>query len=380
MCSLVTPLLLLTSLAPAAVPHVAEVDAYVGQQMSDLHIPGLSLAIYYKGAVYKNAWGWANVELDAPACTNTVYELASMSKPFLATAAVLLTREHNPPFKLDDKIRKHLPEVPATWAGIKVSHLLTHTSGIVEYLKIPGFSTRVEYSDADLLNMAARYPPCFTPGDRFCYTNTGYCVLAMLMERTTKKHYDQILRERIFEPLHMHFTRVNDSSEIIPRRAAGHSFGCGRRLHADFVAQSQLAFADCGVISTVNDLLLWDKELWKKDSKILPKDLLNQMWARPKLNNGTLSRYGLGWDLYPVDQSLVTEVAHGGAIEGFRSIIYRYLRDELSVIVLFNCDLDDWKNYDFARDVADRVVGNQPSPRPHRASVDEKRRSSLRRH
>jgi D-alanyl-D-alanine carboxypeptidase len=376
MCSLVTPVLLIASLAPSEVPHVAEVNAYVGQQMSDLHIPGLSLAIYYKGHVYKHAWGWANVELNAPATTETVYELASMSKPFLATAAVLLTRDANPPFRIEDKIRQHLPELPATWADITVRHLLSHLSGIKEYLCMPEFSLRVEYSDADLLNMATHHRLDFVPGDQWKYTNTGYCVLAMLMQRTTKKHYGQILRERIFEPLGMHFTRVNDSNEIIPRRAAGYSFCCGRRVHADFVARSQLAFADCGVISTVNDLLLWDKEMWKSDSKMLPKDLLKQMWTPGRLNNGSLTRYGLGWDLDRNSEGKVYWVAHGGSIQGFRSIISRFLCDELSVIVLFNCELEDQKNYCFARDVADLVYGNKPTPCDQPGSSDGKRRTS----
>jgi D-alanyl-D-alanine carboxypeptidase len=377
MCSLVTPVVLIASLAATEVPHVAEVDAYVGKQMSDLQIPGLSLAIYYKGDVYQHAWGWANVELNVPATTDTVYELASMSKPFLATAAVLLTRDANPPFRLEDKIRRYLPELPAAWEDITVRHLLGHLSGIKEYLSIPEFSFRTEYSDGDLLNMVTRYPLDFTPGDQWEYTNTGYCVLAMLMERTTKRTYSQILKERIFEPLGMHRTRVNDSNKIIPGRAAGYSFFFGHRVHADFVARSQLAFGDCGVISTVNDLHLWDQEMWNPNSKVLPKDLLKQLWTPGRLNNGCLTKYGLGWDLDWNAQGTVYWVAHGGSIQGFRSIITRFPCDKLSVIVLFNCDLDDQKNYDFARDVADLVYGNQPSLRAQPRPSGGKPRASL---
>jgi len=380
MCSLVTPVVLIATLAATEVPHVAEVDAYVGKQMSDLQIPGLSLAIYYKGDVYQHAWGWANVELKAPATTDTVYELASMSKPFLATAAVLLTRDANPPFRIEDKIRRHLPELPAAWEEITVRHLLGHLSGIKEYLLIPEFSFRREYSDGDLLNMVTRYPLDFTPGDRWEYTNTGYCVLAMLMERTTKRTYGQILKERIFEPLGMHRTRVNDSNKIIPGRAAGYSFFFDRLVHADIVSRSQLAFADCGVISTVTDLQLWDREMWNPNSKILPKDLLNQLWTPGRLNNGCLTKYGLGWDLTWNDQGTVNWVAHGGSIQGFRSIISRFVLDELSVIVLFNCDMDDQQNYYFARDVADLVYGNQLSLRVHSRPSVGKPRASLLRH
>jgi len=379
MLSLIAPVPLIISLALGEVPHQPEINAYVTQQMASLNIPGLSLAISYNGDVYKNVWGQANVELNVPATTDTVYELASMSKPFLATAAVLLTREAHPPFQLDDKVRDHIPELPAAWMSITVRHLLSHLSGIEEYLRMREFSTRVEYSDADLLNLAIRHPLNFAPGDRFDYTNTGYCVLAMLIERTTKRSYGEILKQRIFDPLRMHSTRVNDSTAIIPRRAAGHSLRFGHRVHAEFVARSQLAFADCGLISTIDDLLLWDNEMWNENSRILPRDILDQMWTRGKLNDGTRTNYGLGWDLYPESPAAVSEVAHGGAIEGFRSIICRFLSDKLTVIVLFNCELDDWKNYEFARDVADRVVGRRPSSRTGRGAA-ERARTGVPRH
>jgi CubicO group peptidase (beta-lactamase class C family) len=283
-----------------------------------------------------------------------------MSKPLLATAAVLLARDARPPFALDHKVRKYLPELPASWRNITINHLLSHLSGIKEYLDIREFSTRQEYSDADLLNLAIRYPLNFTPGEQFDYTNTGYCVLAMVIERTTKKPYGDILRERIFAPLGMRSTRVNDSTAIIPGRAAGYAFRFGRRLHADFVARTQLALGDCGVVSTINDLVLWDKEMWNCESKILPKDMLKQMWTPARLNNGKFTKYGLGWDLVVGGGGKVCAVHHGGEIEGFRSIILRYLCDRLSVIVLFNGELERWKNGEFAVGVADLVVGRKP--------------------
>lgn len=355
----VTLALSLVSSAPGEAPHWPEIEKYVAEQKEKLHIPGLSLAIVYKGEVYTKAWGHANVEWNVPATTDTVYEIASMSKSFLATAALLLARDARSPFALDDKVGKHLSEWPASWGDVTIRHLLSHLSGIKEYLDIREFSTRREYSDTDLLNMATGYPLNFAPGDQYDYTNTGYCVLAMVMERTTKRPYGEILRGRIFEPLGMRSTRVNDSTAIIPRRAAGYAFRFGHRLHADFVARTQLAFGDCGVISTVNDLVLWDKEMWKSDSKILPKDLLEQMWTRAAMNNGTFADYGLGWELQRDAGGDVYEVYHGGVIEGFRSIIVRFLPDQLSVIVLFNGELDPWKNNDFARDVADLVVGRK---------------------
>jgi CubicO group peptidase (beta-lactamase class C family) len=380
MSHLVTSTLLLFSLAPGEVPHQPEIDNYVTKQMAALNIPGLSLAIVYKGETYTKAWGRSNVELNVAATCDTVYEIASMSKPLLATVAVLLTRDETPPFRLEDKVGKHLPELPAAWGDITIRHLLSHLSGIKEYLNIREFSPHREYSDGDLLSLASRYPLNFTPGEQFDYTNTGYCVQAMVMERTTKKCYGDILNERIFRPLEMRSTRVNDSTAIIKRRAGGYAFRFGRLLHADFVAPSQLAFGDCGVISTVNDLVRWDKEMWNKESKVLPRALLNDLWTRAKLNDGSFIDDGLGWELYCDAKGTVSSVYHGGAIEGFRSIVVRYLLDELSVIVLFNGELEPWKNNYFARDIADLVVGSKTDQRLGPRFNDNRRHTGLARH
>jgi CubicO group peptidase (beta-lactamase class C family) len=376
--SLVGGALLLAFFTAGQVPHQSEIENYVLAQKTALNIPGLSLGVVYKGSVYKKSWGNANEELSVPATADTVYELASMSKPLVATAAMLLMRDRKPPFALEDKVCKHLPEVPGAWGNITIRHLLSHLSGIKEYLLIPEFSTRREYSDGELLNMAARYPLNFPPGEQFNYTNTGYCILTMIIERTTRRPYGDILKERIFTPLGMTSTRVNDSTAIIPRRASGYTFRFGSRFHADFVARTQLAFGDCGVVSTLNDLLLLDKELWKADSTILPKDMLDQMWTPAKLNDRTAyQRYGLGWELYCDEKGKVTEVYHGGAIEGFRSIILRYLADKLTVIVLFNGELDAGVNDDFATHIADLAYGLKPGERRVMRAKVETRHASL---
>jgi D-alanyl-D-alanine carboxypeptidase len=305
-----------------------------------------------------------------------------MSKPLVATAAMLLMRDPQPPFKLDDKVCQHLPEVPGSWGRITIRHLLSHLSGIKEYLLIPDFSHRREYSDPELLNMVARYPLDFPPGDNFNYTNTGYCVLAMVIERTTKRAYGDILNERIFAPLGMRNTHVNDSMALIPGRASGYAMSFGQRVHADFVARTQLAFGDTGIVSTVDDLLILDNEMWNAKSKVLPRDMLEQMWTPAKLNNGEPYRWqGLGWGLYWDDtKGKVTEVYHGGAIEGFRSVIERFLDDQLTVVALFNGEMPDWKNDYFATDVADiTATGKVVVDHAARAKKYKNRSAALRR-
>jgi len=355
MPTLIMQSLVLFSCAPAQIQDPQAIEKYIKRQMELLHIPGLSLAINYNGKVCKKAWGKADLEWDVDAGKDTAYELASMSKPFVATAVMLLANDNV--LRLDDKARKYLPELPAAWDNITIKHLLSHTSGVKEYVHMCEFSLRQEYSDKDLLDLAARYPLEFCPGDQYAYTNTGYCMLAMILERATGKWYGDILKERIFDPLQMKSTRVNDSSAIISKRAVGYTFYDGQYHHADFVAQTQLAFGDCGVISTIDDLILWDKEMWNDKSEILPKKILKQMWTPATLNHGGQAPYGLGWDIRPATGGIL--VSHGGAIQGFTCNIYRYLNDKLTVIILLNGELEPYKSYDIARDIANLAVGNK---------------------
>src|SRR5258708_34643075 len=133
---------------------------------------------------------------------------------------------------LDDKMRKYLPDTPEAWDGITVRHLLTHTSGIKSYTNIPEFSKmlREETSKPEVIKKVASIPLEFKPGEKFNYNNTGYFLLGMVIEKVTGKSYDALLNERIFKPLAMNSTRVNDMTEIIKNRAAGYSYR-GAALH-----------------------------------------------------------------------------------------------------------------------------------------------------
>ncbi|MGA2255563.1 MAG: serine hydrolase domain-containing protein [Thermoguttaceae bacterium] len=339
---------------PSQVPHQEEIERYINCQMDCLHIPGLSLGVLYRGSIYKKAFRHANLEWNLAAGTDTVYEIASMSKPFVATGIMMLVRDGS--IHMEDKIRKYLPELPITWDRVTLRHLLTHTSGVKEYLKVCEFSFRQDYSDKDLLDLVSRYPLDFPPGDQFGYSNTGYCLLGMVIQRKTGMPFRAFLDKNIFAPLKMTATRVNDSTAIVPNRASGYAFRSGKFVNADFVSPTQLAFADCALISTLDDLIKWDKEMWNKNSKILPKEMLNTMWTPATLNHGGQIPYGLGFELFPTESEL--EVTHSSAIQGFRSIICRFLNAELTVIVLINSDLEEGKNYEIAYGVANRVYAN----------------------
>jgi CubicO group peptidase (beta-lactamase class C family) len=208
-----------------------EIDAYIEAQIRQLHIPGLSLAIIHDGQVVKErGYGWANLELKAPASENTVYEIGSNTKQFTAAAVMMLAEEGK--INLSDSVRKYFPDAPESWSGISVRHLLTHTSGIQNHVAVPGwlgaFKTDILGGTTpkrdELLRMFFKLPLEFRPGETWAYDNTGYYLLGIIIEKASGKSYWQFLDERVFKPLGMSATRSTDPEPIVPNRAAGYEW------------------------------------------------------------------------------------------------------------------------------------------------------------
>ena len=162
------------------------------------------------------------MELSVPATEKTVYQLASVTKQFTATAIMMLAEEGK--LGLGDKISKYLPDLPTAWKDVTVRHLLNHTSGIKSYTSVKDFfkTARKDYTHREILDLVAKDPLEFAPGEKWKYNNTGYFLLGMIIEKVAGKTYGEFLDERIFKPLGMTQTRVNDLHAIIPNRAQGY--------------------------------------------------------------------------------------------------------------------------------------------------------------
>jgi CubicO group peptidase (beta-lactamase class C family) len=326
--------LALLLLRVAAQGQADQIDDYIRSRMELRHIPGLSVAVVKEGKVLlAKGYGLANVELSVPATEHTVYQLASITKQFTATAVLMLIEEGK--ISLDDVITKHLDGLPATWSGVTIRHLLNHTSGIKSYTSAPNFSktARKDYTKEEIIKLIADAPIDFAPGDRWAYNNTGYFLLGMLIEKVSGKEYGAFLNERIFQPLAMTSTRVNELTEIIKNRATGYTWQNNRLWNGEYVSPTQ-PFSAGALISTVLDLTKWDAALHSE--KVLKQSSLEQMWTPTKLNDGRKMSYGFGWymDVYRTRRRIV----HGGGIQGFSTYICRFLDDRLTVIVLANQD------------------------------------------
>ena len=311
-----------------------KVDDYVREQMEKQHIPGLALAVVKDGKVEKSAaYGLANVELNVPTKVDTIFQIQSITKTFTASAIMMLVEEGK--VGLDDKITKYLSDLPASWSDITVRHLLTHTSGIKDYINEPTVNMRLEIRPQGVIESMRNLPLNFKTGEKYAYCNTGYHLLGMIIRKVTDKRWDEFVQERILDPLGMKDTRVISWSDIITNRASGYVWNndTGKLENGNYIAITILGYAGGGIRSTVLDLAKWDAALYGE--KILKGKTLEQMWTPAKLNDGSLSNYGFGWATTNLHGHRV--VSHTGShMTGFRTALVRFVDDKLTVIVFTN--------------------------------------------
>ncbi len=315
-----------------------EIEAYLKQEMERQHIPGLSVAVLSQGELlFAQGYGLANVELAVAATEQTRYELASVTKPFTATAIMLLVEDGK--LDLEQTISHYLPETPLTWHTIVLSHLLNHTSGIRNYLEIDEFRSgdafcwSLEVPQDHFFRIVSSLPLDFAPGSQTRYSNTGYYLLGMIIEQASGKSYEQFLIERIFEPLGMTATRCNSRKAILPQRAAGYCWHTEALCNAEYTSMTW-AYAEGGLISTALDMAQWDRAM--TTSRLLPPARLQQMWKPMRLTNGQHATYGFAWAVESFQgRNLVT---HDGGKPGFSTFHAHFLDNQLSVILLINRD------------------------------------------
>ena len=324
------PLVLLFSFTCVAQDGVSnKVDEYIRSEMVSQQIPGVSLAVVRNGeVVIARGYGLANLEHQVPVKPETIFQSGSMGKQFTATAVMMLVEEGK--LGLDDKIIGYFPDGPAAWNNITVRHLLTHTSGMTDYPD--DFDLRRDYTEDEMVQRIKPIPLAFPPGEKWSYSNLAYVMLGVLIHKVTGKFYGDFLQERVFQPLGMSTARVISEADIVPNRAAGYRLVNGQLKNQDWVSPSLNTTADGALYLTVYDVAKWDAALYGE--KLLKRSTLEQMWTPVKLNDGKTHGYGFGWALGDVRGHRLVE--HGGAWQGFKSQISRYVDDKLTVIVFAN--------------------------------------------
>jgi CubicO group peptidase (beta-lactamase class C family) len=315
--------------------------------------PGCAVGVFKDGAMqYARGYGMASLEHDAPIAPESVFYAGSVSKQFTAFAAALAIKQGK--LAYEDAIRKYLPELPAYADAIRVRHLLHHTSGLRDYnalLAMAGRRDEDAWDNRAVLRITARQKGLnFEPGAEYLYSNTGYTLLATIVERATGTPFATYADTQIFTPLGMRASHFHtDARRLVPRRALGYG-GRGGAWTLDTPINERAGAG--GLYTTIPDLLKWDENFYT--GKVGGRDLIAQLQRPGRLNDGTTQRYA--WGLQIGEYRGMPIVEHSGSLGGYRAHLLRIPSQHASVALL--CNASSIAPTMLTRRVADAVLGS----------------------
>jgi len=315
--------------SPSDATVVQRVDEYMQAERKVNGFCGTILLARKGTPIVAKGYGLANAEWEIPNTPRTKFRLGSITKQFTSMAVLQLQQQSK--LKVQDPICQYLTPCPDAWKPITIHHLLTHTSGIPSYTNAPSYMTTMMVpKTVDQMVAGFRDLPLeFEPGSQYKYNNSGYFLLGVLLERVTGQTYERVLRDQIFTPLGMSDSGYDYPARILPMRASGYSRQGSSLTNAPYLDMVQ-PFSAGSLYSTVEDLLKWDQALYT--DQLLPSEGRSAMFTPFKGN------YAYGWQVpTPSPQTFGRrQVAHGGGINGFSTMIIRLPDDNIASIVLSN--------------------------------------------
>lgn len=344
---LLSSVILITDSCNADLPIGAEkYEKFLNHMSNEGKFNGNALIMKNGKLVYQGAFGLRSIDPIDSLELNSAFRLASVSKQFTAMAIMILKEQGK--LSLDQDIRKFFPELP--YEGVTIRHLLTHTSGLPDYIVLlhkywkPEFKQhdprRFISGNEDIINMMIeKKPPIhFTPGEKYEYSNTGYVLLASIVKRVSSQAFEEFLKERIFDPIGMSNTcvykYVPGPDPNFPNRVFGFrktkDNGDLFSIDCNYLNSAQ---GDGGVFSTLYDLLKWDRSLY--ENKLVSKATLEEAFTPGTLKNGKSTNYGFGWFIEESDDGKKT-VSHSGGWVGFSTHIRREIDENNCIILLAN--------------------------------------------
>ena len=324
---LVSCILLAVGCSASAATPTAEVAALMSRYSGD--VPGASLLVIKDGkAVIRRSYGYADLEKRIKATPATNYRLASVTKQFTAAGILLLSQDGK--LRLGDPIRKWLPELPASDAEITIHDLLDHTSGLIDYEDLVPPTTTGQISDDDVLRLiASQRRLYFTPGTVHRYSNGGFVLLGLIIQRISGMDLADFMKKRIFQPLGMDHTLLYEHHRgpQVPDRAYGYSDVNGKWVRTDQDVTSATR-GDGGIYTSIDDMAKWDAAL--NDNRLLDAASRKAAFTSQEPLDDPDVSYGFGWRISG------ETVWHSGGTEGFRNVIIRWPLRHMTVIILSN--------------------------------------------
>lgn len=302
-----------------------------------------NILIAQKGnIIYQKSFGLRNENSGEHLDEDSIFDLASITKQFTAAGIVLLKEQGKLSF--DDPVSKYIPELQL-YPSVTIRHLLQHTSGLPDYMEHFEINSHSTISNKDIIEfLSTRTPELrFEPNSRWEYSNTGYVVLAVLMERISNMSFARFLAQNIFQPLGMDkaYLPGEKSSEFMDNFAIGYVYSDSLNQWIDPHELNEFAYlkgfqevvGDGGLRATAGDLLKWDRALYA--NQLFSEDAKKEMFSPAILNDGSTFPYGFGWDLH-FSKDFGTMVSHGGSWAGYITYIERHLDNDITIIVLQN--------------------------------------------
>ena len=317
---------------PLPAQNEAFIDSIIDANFNDEGPGGVLLVSRDGEPIYRKAFGYANLELSVKNTPEISFRIGSISKQFAAVAVLQLAQDGK--LSLEDDIHKYLPDYNTYGQTITIANLLSHTSGILSYTENKDFSKMMfeNLTTSQLIASFENDSLLFEPGTDWSYSNSGYVLAGLIVEKVSGVDFNQYLRENIFKPLEMNHTYIGTYDKVLPNTAYGYSSSAdGGYRPATYLSWSW-PFAAGAIISSVDDMLKWDNALYTE--KILNREYKALAWKPYILDDGRLANYGFGWG---ISRYMDTRfIAHGGGINGFVSMGIRIPKQHIYVILLTN--------------------------------------------
>jgi CubicO group peptidase (beta-lactamase class C family) len=317
------------ALAPGSA-NAGPLEEYVQGEMNRTNVPGMAVAVAQNGRIVRaQGFGKANIELGVSVHPDTLFKTGAVGMQFTAVAVMLLVEDGK--VRLDDSIRRYLPDAPRSWEPITVRQLLNHTSGLPA---TPAGEFRVDYTDEQLLGIIYDQELNFPAGTRWRFSYSDYIVLGFLISKVSGEYYADLLAKRVFTPLGMRTARPIDESAIVPNRADGYEMQDGEPRNAEWVSPTANSTADGSLYLSALDYVAWAAGM--ADRKILRPESWAEIGQPAPLASGRDYPYGFGWFLG--QHAGQGTWWHSGSWQGFETFVIRYLGEELTVAVIANGD------------------------------------------
>jgi CubicO group peptidase (beta-lactamase class C family) len=347
-----------------------KIDTMIAQMSLSSETPGGVVGIIKDGKIiFKKAYGLANLETKEPNKTSTLFNVGSVSKQFTAAAILLLAKEKK--LSLKDDIRKYLPDFPDYGYTITIENLIHHTSGIKssDVLRLMAGTLYSKETQEENYSLIIKQKSLnFKPGDEYLYSNSGYILLAEIIEKTSGIKFSKFIEEKIFQPIGMNQTFIYDNPDkIIKNSAVGHSLGGDKKFKRSGYLSSTVV-GEANVYTSIEDFLQWDNNFYK--NRLGEWDFSKEMTTLIPLKNGDTFNYAFGLEIS--EHKGLKTISHGGGTGDFTALYIQIPSEKFAVVCLFNIPANVTG---LAYKITDLFVKGNPQPdnasiHPEKIKVD----------